>query len=388
MAVAMGLHRESVVNTQAHTVAESAIQQGSADFPRSEVRRRTFWSLVNADILAGLLSGRPRAFGWDPLTMDVKIPSNDRSHVTNPSNPINHDDGHKDGDISDAAWTATAFALQAEFATILSRIQNRMAQLTQLTVQEVIIYHEELQAWMRSHRLKVNLAASCPEQVRLNAEWQQLCCLSACVILSQPHLLHLALDRQGHRAMTAEDWQVIFICQDTACNIIAVISATRGFDRAKVWHSSVYLFQACLILLLSIALGPELSSAPAQVYGWKQNLETARQSFKQMAPLTRRSDRFGKVFESLYDAVIAAADAHQQSAARDGFHLPDRLAEAALSASIVAEDTLETPTTNFVYDEFSYGFEFDLDFALDYPAFGDVDFYQPRSDHSTPDWQR
>jgi hypothetical protein len=55
MAIAMGLHRESVISAQNGFDPKSAAQQGSGVVPRAELLRRTWWCLINSDVLGGLV---------------------------------------------------------------------------------------------------------------------------------------------------------------------------------------------------------------------------------------------------------------------------------------------------------------------------------------------
>lgn len=359
MAIAMGLHRESVISAQLHPASTSEAQQGNASIPRSEIRRRTWWSLVNSDVLGALLSGRPKALGWDSLTMDVKLPSIHPGQSEHQHHPT-----------TDAEWVTTILRLRSEFSGILSEMQGRVALVTRVTAQEIITLHEQLQAWVRLHLLNHNLTRSCPKSIKRHLEIQHIYAHNASLIFSQPHLLYLAVDSQGQRTMTSDDWRVISICQDAASNIIAALASRHSLNRVMVWHSTFHLFQACLILMLSVVLAPRLSSPQAMIQGWRQSLETARHCFKRMAPFTRRSDRYGEIFDGLYGVVTAVATGRQQPLTHNAY---DEINRFTATAGINSDHPPDF--TEFAYDGFPY--DFDFAFNFEQPAFGDFDFYHP-----------
>lgn len=363
MAIAMGLHRESVVTAQPAAPFSDRGQQNHMnillDIPRAEVRRFTWWSLVNHDILAGLMFARPRAFGWDPLTMDVRLPSSHPA-ISIPAGQSEHGHAH----ITDAQWVIKAFRLQSELTGVLSHMQGRVARLTKTTAQEIITLHEQLQAWVRLHLLDHK---SHPKSVKRSLDIQKIHAQTACLIFSQPHLLSLAFNLQAQHTMTSDDWRVISICQDSASNIIAAIALSQDLDRVTVWRSTFNLFQASLILMLSLLIGPSLENLRDMVSTWKQSLETARNCFMRMAPYTRRLDRYGEVFDELYGVLIDAAVGRQQPSSDNSCKLDNPLAATAEIHTPPYFTYVQLPG----FDHEGFPYDFDYTFSFDLPTFGD-----------------
>lgn len=86
-----------------------------------------------------------------------------------------------------------------------------------------------------------------------------------------------------------------------------------------------------------------------------------------MAPFTRRSDRYGEIFDGLYDVA-----GRQQPPTHDGYDLINRF---TATAGVNSEHPPDVQLPEFAYDGFPY--DFDFAFNFDQPAFGDFDFYHP-----------
>jgi hypothetical protein len=126
--------------------------------------------------------------------------------------------------------------------------------------------------------------------------------------MSRPHLLRLTEDVESCLMFTKEDWRVVFICREAASELINSISAARLRTRISVWHTSWYLFQACMIPLLSIIVNERLPSdaklEDASITVYREELERAVRTFKDIAPWTRSTDKYGEVVEALYSGTV------------------------------------------------------------------------------------
>ncbi|EXJ81606.1 hypothetical protein A1O1_07671 [Capronia coronata CBS 617.96] len=311
MAIAMLLHRESSAAPQT--------QAGSSTHPprsmsRAEIRRRTWWCLVCADSWIGILSSRPKPDRWDPLTMDTALPS---THIAPALAAAQAVPGLGPGATGPETrdWFGTSLWLSADFSKVCTKLGHRMAQGTRMTAQEVLSFDDQLQVWSKSRALRVQLGSTCPKSVRNNLGFL-ICQLQvARLVISQPHVLRLAEDRQAYDAFSNEDWQVVSMCHNAAHEIIDAICSKPGLDRISVWNSTFVLFQACVTLLLSIAMSQKNGKFPDDaVNDWRRSVERAMLVFKDMAPFTRPADRYGDVVQALYDGLTALNDNGQNQA--------------------------------------------------------------------------
>ncbi|OCT47785.1 putative C6 transcription factor [Cladophialophora carrionii] len=305
MATAMALHRDPAAvpsNFSHHSAGLHPTLPVGYSLPRAELRRRTWWCLICSDAWNGILLGRPSMTRWDPLTMDTCMPSD-----TEPGEQANigHPYPIKEGDFS-----GTSLRLSSQFCKISSKIEYRLSQLSRLSAREVLAFESQLLAWEKSRPTMFKAGTACPERVRNVRDSVYHRCQIARIVMSRPHLLRLTEEVATCRSFTDEDWHVVSICRDAASELINSITANRLRTRISVWHTSWYLFQACMIPLLSIGLNDRLP-AEAQleevaICGYREELERAVRTFKNMAPWTRSTDKYGEVVEALYSGVALA----------------------------------------------------------------------------------
>jgi hypothetical protein len=305
MAIAMALHRDPCrgghVKRQTHEEPASA----TGRLRGAEIKRRTWWSLICMDAWAGISLGRPSFKRWDPLTMDTALPTDHRRREDDePSNDLDGDQ-HRD-------WTGTCLRLSAEFCKISSKIDYRLAQISRLTAREVVAFDNELLTWDQSRPVAFRLGTSLPSNIRFSRDNMIYRLLIARLVVSRPLLLRLAEDPTAASTINMEDVHVLSICREAASTLIDEISANPSQNRIFVWHCSWYLFQACMVPLLSIALAsrsPPWEIADEETINrWRKSLDIAIRKFRDMAPFTRASDRYGEVIEALYAGITRRQD--------------------------------------------------------------------------------
>ncbi|TEA18423.1 Lactose regulatory protein LAC9 [Colletotrichum sidae] len=336
VAIALGLHREPV-RSHRHSSDASSDQHSS----RTETRRRTWWSLFCLDTWASMTLGRPTCGRWDSSTMDTYLPT--------PSSP---DD-----------YVAVSLRASCHFCHICDRIQHRFAQLARLSAAEAVSFDRELQAWYTSLPDCLRNPANSPPRLTIAREFMRNRYLNVRLILSRCSLLYLAHDH-GHRRgsstaaianiiePSADDRSLVETCRAVASEIIDAITLHWTPNRVHVWNSAWYLFQACMVPLLSIATeihrsssaaaaaadkrrpssstsvpiaslttpsGPAANSnSPSEtpnpaVATWCANLTKALELFAEMRPWMRASDRAPDIVAALYEAVTAEVDAGSNS---------------------------------------------------------------------------
>lgn len=307
MALAMALHREPSKGSQQerhHFEDSPSSIPGISRLPRAEIRRRTWWTLVYVDSSAGLLLGRPPTGRWDPATMDTALPSDQPSPDGPSSCFITNCDGQERIDC-----TGTALRVCGEFAKLCNRVEYRMAQFSRMTAKEILSFETQIQAWEKTCPQIFKPGNACPRGIKLCREVLQYRLLAIRIVLSRPHIFRLIEDSTASSSFGSDDWRVVSICQDAASGIINAASANPGRSRIAVWHCSWYLFQACMIPLLSLTLAR--GSRNLQYFGtetvaaWIESLDRALRTFKEMEPYKRPSDRYGNVIEALYGGIIA-----------------------------------------------------------------------------------
>jgi hypothetical protein len=305
MAIAMALHRDpaGVPSSRRHrsVSAASALAAGYS-LSRAETRRRTWWCLICTDAWNGILLGRPSTTRWDPLTMDTDLPT-----AGNGQQDANEAEAQL---MTDSDWTATSLRLSSQFCKISSRIEYRLSQMSRLSAREVLAFDGQLQTWDKARPPAFKAGISCPRRIRHIRDTvyhrYQICR----IVMSRPFLLKLTQDPASCLRFTDEDWRVVSICRDAASQIINDIGTNQLRTRIFVWHASWYLFQACMVRLLSIAmdgrLPPEMRLGDMAISGYREEIGRAICTFKDMSPWARSTDKYGEVIEALNAGVVLA----------------------------------------------------------------------------------
>ena len=118
---------------------------------------------------------------------------------------------------------------------------------------------------------------------------------------------------------------------DLCCSIAAeAIDSTARYwtpNRIHVWNLAWYLFQACTVPLLSIAIERNMQQRQQQVSPpeservmlWQTSLAKALETFAEMRPWMRVSDRSPDIVSALYEALTAVGEVDDQTpSATDG----------------------------------------------------------------------
>ncbi|EQB56554.1 fungal specific transcription factor domain-containing protein [Colletotrichum gloeosporioides Cg-14] len=335
VAIALGLHREPV-RSHRHA-AEHTAEHHSI---RTETRRRTWWSLFCLDTWASMTLGRPTCGRWDSSTMDTLLPT--------PLTPDDH--------------VAASLRASCNFCHICDRIQHRFAQPARLSAHEALSFDRELRDWHASLPEALKNPANSPPRLTVAREFMRNRYLNVRLILSRCFLLYLAHDHSLKRGSTSatsdiasnisqEELSLVESCRTVASEAIDAITLYWTPNRVHVWNSAWYLFQACMVPLLSIAIETHRATAarkhqhqnaqrrtsgastsvpitsittpnhpPPAVAGspdtvasvalqtWCASLTKALELFAEMRPWMRASDRAPDIVAALYEAVTAEVE--------------------------------------------------------------------------------
>ncbi|WYZ45072.1 hypothetical protein EsH8_VIII_000388 [Colletotrichum jinshuiense] len=330
VAIALGLHREPV-RSRAAERTENPAEHG-AQSTRAETRRRTWWSLFCLDTWASMTLGRPTCGRWDSSTMDTLLPT-----------PLSADD-----------HIAASLRASSLFCHICDRIQHRFAQPARLSAHEALSFDRELREWHASLPEYLRNPANSPPRLTVAREFMRNRYLNARLILSRCFLLYLAHDHSLKRGAAAvnsttsaaaepspDEVSLVDTCRAVALEAIDAITLYWTPNRVHVWNSAWYLFQACMVPLLSIAVEtnirhssrkqqqqqqeqqeqhqpaqPPSAAAPSTIAAsspeanallpsWCASLTKALELFAEMRPWMRASDRTPDIIGALYEAVTA-----------------------------------------------------------------------------------
>ncbi|KAH7121910.1 fungal-specific transcription factor domain-containing protein [Dactylonectria estremocensis] len=284
LAIALGLHRESPVRND-HQDPDTA--QHSAI--RIETRRRTWWSLYCLDTWASMTLGRPTCGRWDSTTMNTLLPT-----------ALNPDDHF-----------AISLRASCEFCHICNRLQHRFAQSTRINPSEAQAFDLELQKWHESLPPILKDTISPPPRITVASEFLRNRYYNVRLMLSRCFLLYLAYEDLNGHVPSQTETQMADLCRTIAADAIDAIAVHWVPNRIQVWNSAWYLFQACMVPLLSISM--EISSSPGGIQSdncmtWNKSLNKALEVFTEMKPWMRTSDRSLDIVAIIFQAVTQGSE--------------------------------------------------------------------------------
>ncbi|KAH8688540.1 fungal-specific transcription factor domain-containing protein [Ilyonectria robusta] len=284
LAIALGLHRESPVRND-YQDPDTAQRSGI----RIETRRRTWWSLYCLDTWASMTLGRPTCGRWDSTTMNTLLP-----------NALNTDDHF-----------AISLRASCQFCHICNRLQHRFAQSTRLNTAEAQAFDLELQQWHEALPLILKDTINPPPRITVASEFLRNRYYNVRLMLSRCFLLYLAYEDLNGQIPSQAEVQMADLCRAIAADAIDAIAVHWVPNRIQVWNSAWYLFQACMVPLLSISM--KTSSSPGgmqadSVVSWNKSLNKALEVFAEMKPWMRTSDRSPDIVAVLFQAVSEGAE--------------------------------------------------------------------------------
>ncbi|KAI2467310.1 fungal-specific transcription factor domain-containing protein [Annulohypoxylon bovei var. microspora] len=295
VAIALGLHRES--RSRGANAAETQGDLTPTKVNRLETRRRTWWSLFCLDTWASMTLGRPTCGRWEATTMDTLLPSL----------------------VTEGDHMAMSLCASAHFCLICNRIQSRFAQFNRLTIPEAVAFDQELQAWWTSLPVVLRSPTNSPSRLTIAREFMRNRYLNIRLILMRSLILYLAHGRIQKAQLSAEELRIIDTCRIVAGEAIDSIALYWTPNRVHVWNSAWYLFQACMVPLLSIVIESSRSNPTTESStSARASLVKALETFSEMKPWMRASDRGPDIVTSIYEAITGEAEGVGRTPSQDG----------------------------------------------------------------------
>jgi hypothetical protein len=290
LAIALGLHRES-----ASRVDHQDPEVGQRQSIQLEIRRRTWWSLYCLDTWASMTFGRPTCGRWDTSTMNTMLPT-----------ALDAED-----------YAAASLKASVHFCQIGNRLQHRLAQSTRINIQEAQTLDRDLQEWYGLLPPMIKDTNNTPPRVTVAREFLRNRYYNIRLILSRCFLLYMAYEDTKRHPPSQSELQMIEMCRDIATEAIDAIALHWVPNRIQAWNSGWYLFQACTVPLLSLAMGDasnldRIESDPLEACN--TNLNKAQEIFADMKPWMRASDRAPDIVAVLFQALSKSAEGSRQTA--------------------------------------------------------------------------
>ena len=270
IAIALGLHRQ-----QTYPRSAQHEQMGAG---RSQMRRLMWWSVFCLDTWGATTLGRPTLGRWDPDTMEVPSPA----YLENPD-PM-----------------ARALDCARSFCVIATRVQHRFAQRSPITTGEIAAFDGQVTDWYRGLPRELANPEECPTRLISSQYIMQNRYFNLRLLLYRPVLLRFANARVPLDSLPVAERDAIQCCWQVASEAInTVATANYTIDRIWAWSAVWYMYQATIVLLLSILIDPGRSESE----GWKASVEKAIQLFEYAKPWSSAAARSSQVVKGLLDML-------------------------------------------------------------------------------------
>jgi hypothetical protein len=265
VAVALGLHHEPVKPNMI-----------PGNHLKPQVRRRIWWALFCADTWGSMTLGRTTLGRWNPETMNIRSPSDEEKRDSSVL-------------ILDCARV---------FCLIGTKVQHRFAQFQPIAPQETNEYDLEVVNWYQSIPPELRDPGTCPTRLALGVFVMHNRYFNLRLLLFRPFLLSYANRKADLESLPPEEQVAIHKCQDIACEAIdQMVSRCEPLTRVRVWSAAWFLYQATVVILLSLIVNPEHDDSE----NWRAHIEMALELFERMAPWSQAASRSKHVVTRIYD---------------------------------------------------------------------------------------
>ena len=275
IAIGLGLHHQPVnVLPAQYKHAEGA--------RRSRIRRQIWWTLFCLDTWGSMTLGRPTMGRWDPETMEVPA-----AGYLQKSDPF-----------------VETLDCSRKFCMIATRVQHRFAQHPPIKPLEIARFDGEVLEWYYGLPPELTRLEECPARLKSALYIMRNRYLNLRLLLHRPVLLRYADAEASTDSLPTGDRESIQHCRRLAHEAIdCVIMSTYGVDYIRAWSGVWYLYQASLVLLLSMLV----DVGHVETIQWKMSVEKAVSFFDLARPWSLAAGRSSQVVKGLLDAITNSA---------------------------------------------------------------------------------
>ncbi|XXH00712.1 hypothetical protein Hte_007062 [Hypoxylon texense] len=276
IAIGLGLHLQPARPIPGTSSAEDA----SGGSWRPQIRRQIWWSLFCLDTWGSMTLGRPTLGRYDTKTMNVQpvVVAAGNAEKTPPN------------DAALSLESARAFCL------IATKVQHRLAQFSPMSIDEIVAFDAEVQSWYQGLPLVFLYLDRCPASL-LSAQYiMRNRYFNLRLLLFRSILLRYAYAKVPLESLPAGDREAVRMCRDLACEAIDQLFLSRqSLNKILVCSAVWYLYQASMVLLLSIMVDPDYYESPK----WRAAVERALSLLSDAIPWSRAAVRSKRVVENL-----------------------------------------------------------------------------------------
>lgn len=211
---------------------------------------------------------------------------------------------------------AASLRASTQFCHISNRLQHRFAQSTRIDISEAQSLDHELQEWYSTLSPILKETMNSPPRITVAREFLRNRYHNVRLMLYRCFLLYKAYGDSDRHSTGQAEQQMADLCRAIAAEAIDAIALHWVPNRTQVWNSAWYLFQACMVPLLSIAMAASSNVGALgsdNLMSWHSSLNKALEIFAEMRPWMRASDRAPDIVTVLFQAISQGAEGTERT---------------------------------------------------------------------------
>jgi hypothetical protein len=186
-----------------------------------------------------------------------------------------------------------------EFCKIGTAIQDRFARHPVISCREILEFDKRLLKWHKDLPPVMKRSTSCPQGLLaarglMLARYQNLR-----LVVNRPRLLITTLRQMSPYDLSSDEREIVENCRIIASEIISDVKRDWFPIQQVVRNSVWFLFQGCLIPLLSLFSDPSHKDAEF----WHKDVETSLSLLKEMSNWSLVVERTWEVVSTIYEAT-------------------------------------------------------------------------------------
>lgn len=194
----------------------------------------------------------------------------------------------------------------ASYSVIAARVQDRLAQTSLIPTSELKSLDNELLDWYNSLCPILRSGRHSPEPIRLASLLMLYRFFNLRMLMYRPYLLVRSIKVGSIEVGSPAEGDVLTlseICCSIAKETVDTIIRHWYPNQALAWHSSWYIFQACLVILLKL-LSLSVSQTESDVL--ENTIEQALAMLTEIQPWRRSAAQTRELIHFVYSARVSA----------------------------------------------------------------------------------
>ncbi|KAJ5364024.1 uncharacterized protein N7496_009737 [Penicillium cataractarum] len=251
---------------------------------QEEVKRRNWWAIYVLDTWGSTTLGRPSV----ALSSLVDAPKNildDQRGELSPNEPTIH----------------APLIHNIQLCKIINRIQDRLFINSLLDDHEIQLYDDMLLSWFEA--LPPFLRSPDPnvpdlQDARVVLKWRYQ---NIRFLLHRPLVLDTIVRQTPFHCLSTNEQAIVSRCRDIAAESILSIQAEWRPNKICCWNAIWFIFQACLVPLMALALEP---TDHAEYQNWYHQVQIGITICREMSQFSPVGQRTKACLEQLFFAAI------------------------------------------------------------------------------------